>query len=175
MTTLADFLRQRRADEGLSFEAVLGLLPLVCQVLAAHADGWSRPGRLEHLHVDRHVLWSRRSNRGPPLLNVEALRRVATLARVEADAATPSTKGWPSARRSLRRGHVAVYLPGYVCWRHRLDHPRSLTDISAWPDFGEVAYGLDLGSSTCEHLSRIGGRWRVEADVPPVVPAWSSG
>ncbi len=176
MTTFAEYLRHPPASEDDSIDQALArFLPLLREVLATHADGLVAPlDGLDHLHVDQpagqhvdqRVVWFEEAQRRQPRANPESLRRIgAGLSTQERD---------PAELIGDTQGKLTspVYLPGYVCWEHRLGHHDPLTDIYCLGlILASLACGLNLENpqdlrAFVAHRGRLSD---LKRDLPPVV------
>ena len=161
MSNSHEYLRTRLETGGFSTEDTLaGFLPLVREVLEAHAAGRVAPLEgLDALQVDGTRLWFEEARRLPARSNTAALRRVEMTASlvvtVVAEARLTSDVDEGNAHvvdLSIgdRSAEITrpVYLPGYVTWEHQVGHHDPLTDIfSLGMILASLACGFDFADS----------------------------
>ncbi|MDZ7619186.1 MAG: hypothetical protein U1E05_19480, partial [Patescibacteria group bacterium] len=135
MTALYEYLRLRWEAGGFSTEdALTAFLPLVREVLEAHAAGLVAPLEgLEALNVDGPRIWFEQARRCKPRNGSAAVRQVGETAVTaleivsEQRCLTDLAEGRDEVF-DLAIGDAdapvtrPVFLPGYVAWEHRLGH-----------------------------------------------------
>lgn len=154
MTQFQCFLRDRLAGGGFTTEdALASFLPLLRQVVEAHAQGKVAPLEgIDALHVEGVQVWFEEAKLGRPRVDRSALRRLdkpkamAVQVVQEVRRTTEVTEG-TSVESDVRVGKRAetlekpIYLPGYVSWEHRVGCHDPLTDV--------FSLGLILASMAC--------------------------
>ena len=154
MTPFDEFLRQRIEAGGFTTEdALASFLPLARQVADTHAEGQVAPlDGINALHVEDVRIWFEQSRRAAPLQNRPRLLQLeqaaaGTLEVVEEERLTSEVTDGSltveNLRISQRDAEVTrpVYLPGYVCWEHQIEHHDPVTDV--------YSLGLILASLCC--------------------------
>ncbi len=164
MNSFHDYLRSRLESGGFSTEdALVSFLPLVREVLDAHAVGRVAPLEgLDALRVDGIRIWFEEVRRQSPRGNATQLRRVdATVPLAvtvigearrtsDVDAGDVETTDLSIGDRAEDVSRP-VYLPGYVTWEHQVGHHDPLTDIfSLGMILASLCCGLDFTEP--EHL-----------------------
>ncbi|MFP6670119.1 MAG: AAA domain-containing protein [Pirellulaceae bacterium] len=161
MSDFYDFLSSRLEQQGFSTEDTLvSFLPLVRDVIAAHAQGRVAPLRgLDQLHVEGSEIWFEQdacSVIKMKLSTVESqlaeLRApLDVVGKYEEDGSAKSCAEVEQARLPI--GEVGqeiegpLFLPNYVCWEHELDHHDPLTDVfSLGMILASLACGLDFSN-----------------------------
>jgi predicted DNA-binding WGR domain protein len=172
MSSFLEYLRTRLETGGFTTEDTLAsFLPLVREVLEAHASGLVAPLEgLDALHVEGVRIWFEEARRQDPRSNRAALRRVETTGPLavtivaEARRTTDADEG-DGEVSDLSIGDRAtevtrpVYLPGYVTWEHQVGHHDPLTDVfSLGMILASLACNLDF--SDPEHLKDFVGHRR---------------
>ena len=164
MNSFHDYLRSRLESGGFSTEdALLSFLPLVREVLDAHAAGRVAPLEgLDALRVEGIRIWFEEARRQEPRLNANELRRVETtvslaVAVIAEARRTSDIEGDDAEITDLsigdRTAEIArpVYLAGYVTWEHQIGHHDPLTDVfSLGMILASLCCGLDFTEP--EHL-----------------------
>ncbi|HIA19530.1 MAG TPA: DNA helicase, partial [Planctomycetaceae bacterium] len=161
MSDFYNFLSSRLEQQGFSTEDTLvSFLPLVRDVIAAHAQGRVAPLRgLDQLHVEGSEIWFEQdacSDIKMKLSTVESqlaeLRApLDVVGKYEEDGSAKSCA--EVGQEKLPIGEVGqeiegpVFLPNYVCWEHELDHHDPLTDVfSLGMILASLACGLDFSN-----------------------------
>ncbi|QEG38501.1 AAA domain-containing protein [Roseimaritima ulvae] len=158
MTSFHTFLQQRIAAGGFSTEDTLSsLLPLIREVLDAHAAGFVAPLEgLDALHVDGVRLWFAEKDRRSPLQAATRLRSIEAANRANVEILNEQyrtadvgegTQQIIAAELGKRDQEIQrpVYLPGYVSWEHQIGHHDPLTDVfSLGMLLASLACGLDF-------------------------------
>lgn len=153
------FFEAAQAKGGFETDDVLSaLLPLMKQVLAAHAAGLVAPldgiqdlvpAEQGHLMFAPAAVSSPEKNtakiealQSPVSQAVEVVAESRRTADIDAGSLSVSDLGVGSSASGITR---PVYLPGYRCWEHALGHHDELTDIfSLGLLLASVACGLDF-------------------------------
>lgn len=185
MSSLHHFLRERIAAGGFSTEDTLvSFLPLVREVLAAHARGLVAPLEgIDELRVEGAKIWFEESRRREIRSNSLALRKVEGKLQspVEVTGQYSRTTEVTNGSQKIRdlaigtRGEEMegpVYLPGYVSWEHVLGHHDPLTDTFCLGlILASLACGLDLNEQdSLEHfVSHRDNLFAAKADLHPVL------
>lgn len=154
MSAFQEFLSDRLCEYGpfTTEDALTSFVPLARQVAEAHAAGRVAPlAGLEAIRVDDGRLWYEDSRETLPKHNRAGLKRlepkpsgveVLTEWRVTRDVEDGHAQ---EVRLDIgKRGEELtrpVYLPGYVCWEHEIEHHDPLTDT--------FSLGLILASMVC--------------------------
>jgi hypothetical protein len=185
MSTFHEYLRSRLETGGFTTEdALASFLPLVREVLDAHAAGRVAPLEgLDALKVEGVRIWFEEARRLEPRSNPAALRRVeatgplAVTVIAEARRTTEVDDGegqLTDLSIGNREAEVTrpVYLPGYVTWEHLVAHHDPLTDVfSLGMILASLACGLDFADP--EHLKDFVGHRRnlfsLSSDLHPVL------
>src|SRR5579871_5637626 len=157
MARFHDFLRTRLEEGGFTTEdALASFLPLVRQVVEAHAAGQVAPLEgLNDLHVAGVQIGFEESRREPIRKNPREIARINPLRRraVEIVGESKGTidVGEGTSWQNLAIGDAEtpvtrpLFLPGYVAWEHRVGHHDPLVDIySLGLILASLACGLDL-------------------------------
>ena len=185
MSSFHEYLRNRLTAGGFTTEDALGaFLPLVREVLAAHAAGQVAPLEgLDALQVEGGRIWFAQGERQPVRSNAgdaAAGRGGRRGRRRDRGRGPPHDRtgrgrrrtGRPG-RRPARRAEITrpVYLPGYVAWEHRLGHHDPLTDVfSLGMILASLACGLDLGRAGRRCSGSSAGRRNLFALNPGLHP-----
>lgn len=185
MSRFTEFFSDRQATGGFSTEDTLAaFLPLARQVLETHLSGNVAPlAGLEALQVDEGRIWFADGQATPLRNNLAAVRPLEQPASrsVEILAESRHTTDVDDGQDKVvdlrigQRGQPVtrpVYLPGYVCWEHELEHHDPLTDVySLGLILASLACGLDL--NVPEELEAFVGHrdnlFAVNSDLHPVL------
>jgi hypothetical protein len=164
MNTFHEYLRTRLETGGFSTEdALASFLPLVREVLEAHAAGRVAPLEgVDALRVDGARIWFEEARRQEPRDNSALLRRIEATGplavtivaearrTIEVDEGDGQVTDLSIGDRSAEVTRP-VYLPGYVTWEHQIGHHDPLTDVfSLGMILASLACGLDFADP--EHL-----------------------
>lgn len=187
MTEFYDWLQQQNQYAPLSTEDVLSaFLPLMRQVIQTHAAGYVAPlESLRHLHVQGNGIQYAIAEQRPLRKNVRQLQRLLQVVnsgvevvgqrRVVRDVddgiqedvdlaaiTTQSLANQPPDR--------PVYVAGYVCWEHLIDHHDPATDVfSLGLILASLACGLDLAQQA-DHERFVKHRRNLFAIQPELHP-----
>ena len=154
MTDFLGFLRSRLASGGFTTEdALSSFLPLLRQVVEAHAQGQVAPLEgVDALRVEGVQVWFEEAQHKPPKMNRSALRRLdkPKALRVEVIDHVRRTTEVSQGRTDIKDLTVGdreselespVYLPGFISWEHQSGCHDPLTDV--------FSLGLILASMAC--------------------------
>jgi len=185
VSTFKEFLRARLEAGGFTTEDTLvSFLPLMRQVIEAHAAGCCAPLRtLDGLSVDNARIWFHESARVAPKDNAPAVRQLDPAGTGAVEVVGEQKRSFDVTEgtvdvRDLRIGDLdadvtkPVYLPGYVAWEHAADHHDPLTDVfSLGIILASLACGLDF---TCpedlrQFVSNRDNLFRIQPGLHPVL------
>ncbi len=154
MTSFQEFLRKRLETGGFTTEdALASFLPLLGQVVEAHAQGRVAPLEgIDALHVQGVQVWFEEANLKDPSMNRSALRRLDRPKALRVEVMdkvrrTTEVSDGITGVQDLSVGDRAesiespVYLPGYISWDHAVGCHDPLTDV--------FSLGLVLASMAC--------------------------
>lgn len=153
MISFDEFLDSRLSSGGFSTEDVLvSFLPLARRVVQVHAAGNVAPLKtVGHLHADALILGFSDRDIHPPQLNLEKVERLdrprGALEIVSEINRHMDVRHGTAAIVDMQLGEKnrepsgPVYVAGYYCWEHLVEHHDPLTDI--------FSLGLILASIAC--------------------------
>ncbi|OGV92215.1 MAG: hypothetical protein A3K19_03375 [Lentisphaerae bacterium RIFOXYB12_FULL_65_16] len=154
MTAFLEYLTQRFAAGGFTTEdALTGFLPLLRQVVEAHAAGLVAPlNGLAALRVENACIWFENAARQPPQSSAARVRELdpKPTGAIEVLSEQRRTTDVTEGSEKVIDLHLGrrdepltrpVYLPGYVCWEHLVGHHDPPADV--------FCLGMILGSMSC--------------------------
>ncbi|MEZ6133232.1 MAG: AAA domain-containing protein [Planctomycetaceae bacterium] len=158
MSKFHSFLRNQIQHGGFSTEDVLvSFLPLMRQVIQTHADGRVAPLEgLQSLQVEAACVWYAEGDETDLRRNDRAVRQLLQTVRTGIDVVGEHRVVFDTSDGILEHRDLStvgigddfdrpIYLPGYVCWEHRVDHHDPATDVfSLGLILASLACGLDL-------------------------------
>ena len=153
MTSFHEFLRQQKSNGFTTEDVLVSFLPLMRQVIETHESGFVAPlDGIEKLHVDGVRILYAEASQQPLRRNLRAIKallndRAGAIDVIRERQLTMDVHDGVEQDIDLQVSDVPgnverpVYLPGYLCWEHQLDHHDPATDI--------FCLGLILASLAC--------------------------
>ncbi|MDH5327889.1 MAG: AAA domain-containing protein [Gammaproteobacteria bacterium] len=185
MSKLEHYLNEQTDQPFLTSDAVVhAMLPLIKQLLETHEAGQVAPLQgLGELHIENAGIWYAIKDAKPPSYAKSALRRVDPphkgALRIVSESSHLSDLNEGS---EVHRDHsiaertdkitAPVYLPGYICWEHQLEHHDPLSDIFVIGlILASLACNLDLNNSEDLQLfvENRHNLFAINSDLNPVI------
>lgn len=153
MTSFHSFLQQQKTDGFTTEDVLVAFLPLMKQVIATHESGFVAPlDGLQNLNVEGFGIWYPEASQQSQRRNIRPIKKLLNAASGGIDVTaehhvTLDVHDGIQQDTNLQIGEVddtivrPVYLPGYLCWEHQLDHHDPATDV--------FSLGLILASLAC--------------------------
>lgn len=153
MISFHAFLHQQKSDGFTTEDVLVSFLPLMRQVIATHEAGFVAPlDGIENLQVEGVQIWYAEASQQPLRRNIRAIKKllndnVGGIDVIRERKVTHDVHDGVERDVDLQIAdaedsiHRPVYLRGYRCWEHQLDHHDPATDI--------FCLGLILASLAC--------------------------